>query len=83
MITADKLKLLSALEKHNLSAILDQSGYTGCSFESAKFLGLTNGGQFCYQVKYWDDGGGPEETLELGKVFVTYHADQDKLTADF
>jgi hypothetical protein len=83
MITAEKLKLLSTLEKHNLVAVLAQSGYTGCSFESAEFLGITNGGQFCYQVKYFDDGGGPNQTLETGKVFVTYHANQDQLTADY
>ena len=63
MITAQELRRLSELTASKLSALLGPK----TSFESAEFLGLTNGGQFCYKVVV--DGG------ELAKVFVTRKLD--------
>lgn len=82
MISPTVLKTLTSFKKRDLERILDESGYTGCSFKSAEFLGLTNGREFCYKIKYWDDGGGPCEGTVVGKVFVRYHED-GTLTADF
>jgi hypothetical protein len=83
VILADTLKVLTTMGPRGLAQVLDASGYTMCSFESAEFVGITNGGEFCYSVTYYDDGGGPEETLEKGKVFVKYDRDQHYITADF
>lgn len=80
MITADKLKQLISLDSEDLADILDDSGYTDCKFHSATFLGMTNGGQFCYSVEYFDDHTGEDD---VGKVFVRYDHSVGALTADF
>ena len=81
MITADALKTLTSFTKGALARALADSGYTGASFESAKFLGMTNGGQFCYSVTYYDDAGTGE--VETGKVFLSYDPTAGKVTADY
>lgn len=80
MITADTLKTLTTFTTHGLAMALHHSGYTGASFKTAKFLGLTNGGQFCYQVTYHDDAG---TGAEQGKVFLTYDPVAGQVTADY
>ena len=81
MITAERLQTLTTFTPKALGVALAQSGYTGCSFETAEFLGITNGGQFCYKVTYFDEAGTGEN--EVGKVFLTYHSDVGYVTADF
>ena len=78
MITAETLTMLTSLSAASLGAMLDESGYKGCVFTDAKFLGITNGGQYCYQVVYDDDEGS-----NFGKVFVTYDQYLFHMTADF
>ncbi len=80
MITADTLKTLTTLTPTGLSQVLKHSGYTGCFFKRAEFLGLTNGGEFCYKVTYYDDSG---EGEEVGKVFVKYDTPTGMMTADY
>lgn len=76
MILADTLKYLTTLSRKDLARCLDLSGYSGANFDSAEFVGITNGGDFCYRVTYRDDG-----TIETGKVFVKY--DAGTITADY
>ncbi len=80
MLSADKIRQAIELDKYDLIRVLARSGYTGCSFQAAEFLGLTNGGQFCYRVDYWDDYG--TEKLTAGKVFVWYDG-EGRLVADY
>ena len=80
MILADTLKMLTTQTPTGLTQILKASGYTGCFFKSAVFLGITNGGEFCYKVTYHDDNG---EGEAVGKVFVKYDQSTHALTADF
>ena len=80
MITADKVKLLTSQTPTRLSLILKHSGYTGCFFKRAEFVGITNGGQFAYKVTYHDDSG---EGEEVGKVFLSYDQSTGGMTADF
>lgn len=80
MITADTVKTLTELGPKGLAVFLAQSGYSGCSFKTAKFLGITNGGQFCYKVVYFDDAGTGKN--EVGKVFVSVDVN-GSVTADF
>lgn len=80
MIMADTLKLLTTQTPTGLTQILKASGYTGCFFKSAVFLGITNGGEFCYKVTYYDDSG---EGEAVGKVFVKYNTQDQSITADF
>jgi hypothetical protein len=79
MITADTLKTLTSFTAAALSRALNVSGYRDCVFNTAEFLGITNGGQFCYKVTYHDDNTEAEET---GKVFLTYNTN-GAVTADF
>ncbi len=81
MITADRLKTLTSFTPKALAMGLAQSGYTGVSFETAEFVGITNGGQFCYKVTYFDDAGTGE--VETGKVFLTYNQDIGSVTVDY
>jgi hypothetical protein len=53
-------------------------GYKGDAFNSARFLGITNAGQFCYSVTY-DQDGDTEET----KVFLTYDPAAGQVSADY
>jgi hypothetical protein len=79
MITAERLQTLTTFTPKALAVALAQSGYKGVSFKTAKFLGMTNGGQFCYSVTYHDEMIGEEVT---DKVFLTYNTD-GYVTADY
>ena len=81
MILADTLKLLTTQTPTGLSQILKHSGYTGCFFKTATFLGMTNGGEFCYSVTFLDEEGMDEDAQ--GKVYVKYNTADHSITADF
>ena len=78
MITADKLKTLTTMTPTALTRIVQASGYKQDTVNECKFLGITNGGEFCYQVDYDDFG-----TLTKTKLFVKYDQTADKVTADY
>lgn len=78
MISASNLKYLSSVPVKHLEAIALNSGYKGCRYKSATFLGLTNGGQFCYSVTFEEDG-----ELQKGKVFLSYDPTEDRVLLDF
>jgi hypothetical protein len=68
MITNYKIDKLMYLETNALAVALANGGYKDSdSIKSSRFLGITNGKQFCYEILYFDD------TLEQDaytKVFV-------------
>lgn len=66
MITADKIRKLAYLDTVKLEAAL-QKNYPKDRVLTSKFLGITNGGEFCYQIQYFDQYS---ESNVLGKVFV-------------
>ena len=80
MILADTVKTLTTQTPTGLTQILKASGYTGCFFKQAEFVGITNGGEFAYKVIYHDDSG---EGEDVGKVFVKYDAPTGMMTADY
>jgi hypothetical protein len=71
MITANKLALLINMP----SAMLEQALPAKCrpKLKSSKFLGITNGHEFCYTVVDTDGGE--------GKVFLKYDPTADKVSA--
>ncbi len=71
MITADKLKLLTNMPSFMLEEALPVKGRP--KLKSARFLGITNGGEFCYLVTDTDDGA--------GKLFLKYDPTADKVSA--
>jgi len=76
MILAEELNKYTTLDRYELRNILARSGYTGMSFESVKFLGITNSGDFCYKVTFWDDSDTGEQ---MGKVYVNKDATGDMI----
>jgi len=69
MITADTLKTLTTFTAPALTRAINLAGYKEDKFTSAKFLGITNGGQFCYMVVFHVEGG-----TDSAKVYLTYKA---------
>ena len=65
MITAEKLMQLIGLGPKELTALIRKAGYKEDKFLTAEFLGMTNGGQFCYKCLY------PGEFKDICKVFVS------------
>ena len=77
MITADKLALLTNMPAAMLQQALEVKDVT---FTGAKFLGLTNGYEFCYSVVYRAPSF---EGTDSTKVFLTYDHAYDMVTADY
>jgi hypothetical protein len=77
MITAETLASLTTYSPQFLTKAVQQAGYKDANFTSCKFLGITNGGQFCYMGVYPVKGG-----VDSTKVFLTYNHAEDKVTAD-
>lgn len=66
MITADNLKRLSTLDHVTLTGlVLGEYARRKDKYTGARFLGLTNGGEFCYTVTYKVEDG-----TDSAKVFV-------------
>jgi len=73
MITPDKIEQYGKLTTEQLVSMIREH-YPQDSFLSSKFLGITNGQEFCYSVTYTDpDYEQPQQT----KVFVDVSGDAD------
>ena len=77
MITAQKLTMLTTLTPTLLTALLQASGYKKDRVTECQFLGITNGGQFCYKIDYDNFG-----VKEYRKAFLTYNPTEDRVIAD-
>ena len=75
MITADKLALLTNIPTVMLKQTLGKKG-DEYNITGSKFLGLTNGGEFCYHVVYQVKGG-----TDSAKVFVRLNPTNDMVSA--
>ena len=71
MITADKLALLTNMPAAMLEQALPVKGRP--KLKSARFLGITNGHEFCYSVIDTDGGE--------GKMFLRYDPTADRVSA--
>ena len=78
MITADKLSLLTNMPAAMLTMAAKEAGYKGPEFSSCRFLGITNGGQFCYTAVFHVKGG-----TDSTKIFLTYIHAEDRVIADY
>jgi hypothetical protein len=74
MITADKLRELITLPH---SVLQDTLGVKEVIFTAAKFLGITNGGEFCYSVVYRAPSF---EGTDSTKVFLKYDPTADRVS---
>ena len=77
MITADTLEVLTDFGPLYLTRAAQDAGYRGPNFTACKFLGITNGGQFCYTAVFPVKGG-----TDSTKVFLSYDHDEDRVIAD-
>ena len=77
MITADTIKVLASYSPQYLTKAAQLAGYKGANFTACKFLGITNGGQFCYPAVFPVKGG-----TDSTKVFLSYDHDEDRVIAD-
>ena len=71
MITAGKLALLINMPAVMLEQALPPKGRP--KLQTARFLGITNGHEFCYSVTLSDGGE--------GKVFLSYDPTVDRVSA--
>ena len=78
MITAEKLATLTQFSAAALARAVQLAGHKRAEFKAARFVGITNAGQFCYTVAYDRDGD-----TEEGKVFLTYDQTAGTVTADY
>ena len=78
MITADTLEVLTSYSPQYLTKAAQQAGYKGPVFTSCKFIGITNGGQFCYMAVFQVKGG-----TDSTKVFLDYNHTMDRVFADY
>jgi hypothetical protein len=75
MITADKLKELTTIKRDRLVDLLEQGDDTpswAYAIKKCRFVGITNGGQFCYGLEY--DGRiaiNPRQSKRPEKVFIS------------
>jgi hypothetical protein len=69
MITPERLQTLISYRAPELNSLARANGYKGPAFSSCKFLGITNGGQFCYMAVFLVEGG-----TDSTKVFLTNRA---------
>ena len=66
MITEHKIRKLAYLDVAALEKAL-QKNYPKDRVLQNRFLGISNGGQFCYEIMYWDRDEGDNV---FTKVFV-------------
>ena len=67
MITPDTLKEMISYHAPTLTKLAKDGGWKGPAFSSCKFLGITNGGQFCYMAVFLCEGG-----TDSTKIFLTH-----------
>jgi hypothetical protein len=78
MITADTLKTLTSFTAPALTRAARDAGYRGPEFTSCRFIGITNGGQFCYTAVFQVKGG-----TDSTKIFLTYDPVEGRVIADY
>lgn len=67
MVTAEQLPTMISYQAPTLTKLAKEAGWPGPAFSSCKFLGITNGGQFCYLAVFLCEGG-----TDSTKVFLTH-----------
>jgi hypothetical protein len=77
MILAEQLPALISIKAPELTRIAKEGGWKGPAFSSCKFLGITNGGQFCYMAVFLVNPGKSHDT-DSTKVFLTHTAGRVK-----
>lgn len=75
MITAKNIRYMIDVPLEHLKAIALNSRLK-LDITAAEFLGMTNGGEFCYRVSHWADGA-----TDVNKMFLKYNPAADRVIA--
>lgn len=78
MLRADTLQTLISFSAEDIEDLLKFNGIKNILCTDTKFLGITNAGQYCYQIVFEQDG-----ESQFGKVFLTYDASTGNIKAEF
>jgi hypothetical protein len=78
MITAETLTTMTTFTAAALQRAVGKAA-DDVTFTGARFLGITNGGQFCYSVVYRCESF---EGTDSTKVYLTYDPAAGKVIAD-
>ena len=70
MVTAEQLEVMRHLTTTDLEDLIQRSGHVEDRFIDSNFVGITNGGQFCYSVLFNDQNQG---IIAQSKVFVDWN----------
>lgn len=76
MITAKNIRYMIDIPLEHIKAIAQQDKID-LKIAGAEFLGLTNGGEFCYRITHWVEGGTDSE-----KMFLKYNPTLDRVSAN-
>jgi len=76
MITAKNIRYMIDIPLEHVKASALASKIK-MDIRGAEFLGLTNGGEFCYRVVHWVQGGTDSE-----KMFFKYNPTADRVIAN-
>ena len=77
MITAQALATLTQFSAPALTRAINLAGYKEDKFTGAKFLGMTNGCEFCYHIVHAVKGG-----TDSAKMFLRYDPTADRVIAN-
>lgn len=78
MITASRIKHIMGLTTGQVNSVLRRSGYKD-DIKDAVFLGISNGGEFCFSFTYFDEYF---EEERKAKLWITENG-SGELVADF
>ena len=76
MITAKNVRYMIEVPLEHLKAIAVNNKIKGGEITGAEFLGMTNGGEFCYRIVRWVQG-----ESESAKMFLKYNPAMDRVSA--
>lgn len=76
MITANNVRYMIDIPVEHMKAIAVENKIKGYEITSCKFLGMTNGSEFCYHIVHAVKGG-----TDSAKLFLRYDPTADRVTA--
>ena len=76
MITAKNVRYMIDIPLDHMQAIAVNNKIKGYTITGAKFLGMTNGSEFCYHIVHAVKGGS-----DSAKMFLRYDPTADRVTA--
>ena len=76
MITAKNVRYMIDIPVEHMKAIAVENKISGFAITGVKFLGMTNGSEFCYHIVHAVKGGS-----DSAKMFLRYDPTADRVTA--